>query len=153
TLANVRGDLSVYGDALSAIPSAGTDVLNVRDDAGDPGQVYTLDAGSVERSGAGRIEYDRLEAVTLTTTGYHDTINVAGSPAATPLTVSAGEGNDHIVVGTTSAAGLEGPVTVYGGDDSDTLDYSAFVATASVRVNLLTGTATGLSAISGIENV
>jgi hypothetical protein len=76
-----------------------------------------------------------------------DSISIMGTSA--PLDVLGAGGNNtiHMLPGTYS-----GPVTIDGGDGSNTLDYSAY--TGTVLVNLVTGTATGnVVGISRIQTV
>src|SRR5262249_11527733 len=66
-----------------------------------------------------------------------------------------GAGNDTFKVEGDNASGLVGSVTLDGQTGTDTLDYSGFFFPNNpVRVNLATGTATGVAGgVSNIENV
>lgn len=81
---------------------------------------YAVNATNVTR-GAGTINYAGVSALTLTTGGQADTIDVRGTAAGVVTTVNAGGGNDTIRIGNVHNR-LDGiHVTVNGGAGRDSL--------------------------------
>jgi hypothetical protein len=158
TLGNIRGSLNVYGDAVGPAAASGTDFdeVNFNDQTPGTAKTYTLKWNGVERSGAARIGYYLVEDMTLNTTDHADTIRLEGTPAETAHTINAGPGADDIVVGSSwgGLAYMLGDVTVNGQNGRDALVYSPLSASSRVVVNLALATpeATGLSALSSIED-
>jgi len=129
SLDSILGTLTVNGQA-------GDDALNINDQGTATAKSYTVNPYSVTRSGAAAIKFQA------------DFI-VIGAPAwVETVVLNAGNGDDLIrVQGTVPGTS----VTANAGGGTDKLDYSSY--SSGVTVNLATGSATGLAAISGVENV
>jgi len=99
------------------------DKLFVNDQGTATAKTYTVDNAGVGRTGAAKISFGTMEALTLNAGNGNDTINVNGTAAATPALINAGGGNDHIEVNTPIGLdGLQGALTVDGqGHQSGTL--------------------------------
>jgi hypothetical protein len=79
-------------------------------------------------------EYSGLEALTLNFGGFHDTINLTGTAAGTPVTINGGNGNDTLNIN----AAPSSPVTFNGGLDpayTDTLNVNAGTFTFNADAN------------------
>jgi hypothetical protein len=156
SLDDIAGPVTVNG-------GPGSNTLSVFDSLDDDGGVYTLTPSTIERTdatGAVSITYSFIQALTVSAGANSDSIYVLGTATETETFVAGAGGDDRIYLGnedmlaTSACYGASGPgcLTISGGAGSDTLDYSMY--RGDVLVNLLTGTATGVSAgISGIDNV
>ena len=82
------------------------DKLVVNDQGTATAKTYTVDGTGVSRTGAAKISFGTMEALTLNAGSGNDTINVNGTAATTPALINAGGGNDHIEVNT--PIGLDG---------------------------------------------
>jgi hypothetical protein len=93
TLNNIQGTVNISGS------TAGTDNLIINDQNSTAVQTYTLSAGSLIRSGSGRINTnDRMSNVTLSGGSGANTYNVNSTGAITVTTVNTGTGNDNVNV-------------------------------------------------------
>ena len=91
------------------------DKLFVNDQGTATAKTYTVDGTSVSRTGAAKISFGTMEALTLNAGNGSDTINVNGTAATTPVLINAGGGNDHIEVNTPIGLdGLQGALAVDG---------------------------------------
>lgn len=99
--------------ALTLRGGAGADVLTINDQNVSRATTYTMDASSVVRSGAARIDHDLDHVSVNASVAQRDTITINGAPRT--LTVQAGDRADDIRI-----RGASGAVTVGGGRDSDT---------------------------------
>ncbi len=77
---------------------AGSDSVTVNDQAG-PGLVYNLDNNSLDKGGAGVLNYAACEAFTLNCNAGDNDINVLSTFSNCPLTVNGNSGDDTLNVG------------------------------------------------------
>jgi hypothetical protein len=120
SLGNIGGPLFVSGQA-------GTDTLNIDDEASGPGlQHYTVFEDNVARQGGPTINYDTIKNLALTGGGGNDVIDVPETASGVNTTVSGGGGDDTINVGNDGDTldDLAGPLDVEGGAGTDTLNVN-----------------------------
>src|SRR5262249_22541948 len=126
SLADIAGALTINGQA-------GNDTLLFNDVAAVGGVNYTLTATTLNRSGAALITFGTIESLTLTGGNNGNIITVASTPAAVPVTVNAGNGNDTVNVQAIAAA-----LTVNGQGGNDTIN----VGNAANVLDSIAGTLT-----------
>jgi CubicO group peptidase (beta-lactamase class C family) len=92
------------------------------------GRTYGVSAAGVTRSGAfGGLDYENIEQLDVRANDSGDDIYVNSLSAAVDLTVRAGAGDDHIIVGGLVGdldTNILGDLAVYGGADDDTLQLN-----------------------------
>jgi Ca2+-binding RTX toxin-like protein len=117
--------LTSIWDPLTVWGGSGFNLLNLDDSGNTFGSTYAVTTTSLQRDVKPPIAHNEFQTVNLRT----------------------GSGND--LLGLANGAGLSGLVDAGGGED--VLDYSAFAT--DVVVNLLTGAATAIGGIAGVEHV
>jgi Ca2+-binding RTX toxin-like protein len=127
---SVNGNRVTLAHPLSIDGQKGSTILEINDQGTImPGLTYTLDAGSVQRTGAGLISYAHVQHLFVNSgSGPNDSIAVLGTAAGTPVTlVGAGPSNRLAGpnasnvwditgpnAGTLTGAGLKAPVAFSG---------------------------------------
>lgn len=141
TLNGIQGRLILHG-------GGGTDLVSLHDYSNIVAQTYKLTTETAVRSGIANIPYFSTEQLLLRAGLRADVIEVLSTPAATAVTVRAGDGDDTIKL----FPAIAGALRVDGQTGVNTLDYQAYAS--DVTVNLPLGTATNISGgIEGIRNV
>jgi parallel beta-helix repeat protein len=137
----IQGSITVKGQG-------GSDTLTVNDQGSSAAHTYTLTDGSLSRTGAAVITYVTLGTLTVSGGSGGNTFQLQTTAAGPLTTLNSGAGDDTFVF--TDQAVVRGMLDGQGG--YDTLDYRAY--TTPAFVNLLTGTATGVTGgVRNIENV
>ena len=139
---SLPADVTVYG-------GGGTDTMAVEDitppfippDIPPPSDVYTITATTVSRSNAAKVTYSDLVGVSLNVDGSRgDTYNVVSTPYATPVTLTAGNGENifNISPKDHSLDNIQGALTIVsvGGDDTLNVDDSANTIDRHVALNV-----------------
>ncbi|MCI0458775.1 MAG: M10 family metallopeptidase C-terminal domain-containing protein [Gemmataceae bacterium] len=159
---------SLQGRQLSTYGDGGSDTLQVSDALSGSDSTWTLDIGSIARAGATKIISQFIENLSVTGGRGRDTFKVnyglstfstitmhggdnddgflITGTSISKMTVNGGNGNDVIQLGPAASA------AVHGGNGSDTLDLSPYTSNVTVNLAQATPTATGTTALSGIEN-
>jgi Ca2+-binding RTX toxin-like protein len=132
---------------LSIDGGPGSDTLTVNDQGDIYSDSYTITGQTLARTYWTGLNYTNVEALTLNAGSGSNVLNVQGTAAGVATALNSGSGNDTIKLSALPA----GPLTIDGQGGTNTLDYSAF--TTGVVVNLVTGSATGLSSMANIVNV
>jgi hypothetical protein len=129
------------------ITGKGTANVNVHDEGARGAQVYTLDAGTLTRSGAGMISSSLPGAMVVDGGKGDNRFDVESLAAGDPTTINAGPGGDLVRMrGDPIMAAL-----TLKGTGNTRLGYAAY--TTDVYVNLRTGVATDVAAFRGIRSV
>ena len=81
--------------AVSLNGQAGTDVLNINDQAAAAGHTYTLDGSTLSRDGAAAITF-ALETVNLTASGHDDKLILNALPAGVVMNIDLGLGYNRV---------------------------------------------------------
>jgi Ca2+-binding RTX toxin-like protein len=140
SLDEIQGPLNLDG-ANSSV------ALNVNDQGAAAGQVYTLDGGTLTRSGAAPITAEVPVTLTLDGGRGGNRFDVESLAADVVAAVNAGPGGDLVRM---RGGPVRGALTVNGRGNT-ALGYAAY--TRGVYVNLRTGIATDLSAVRGVHEV
>jgi hypothetical protein len=112
-LSNVLGGVTINGDAGTS------DVVTLIDQTDLLTRDYTITPTTFARSSNfGSLSYGTVEGLTLNASANVNNINVAGTAAATPLTVNGNDGNDVLTISTAASA----PVTFNGGTSTSFID-------------------------------
>ncbi len=119
-----NGNLDSLKGAVTVNGQAGTDKVNVNDQAKASGDAYTITFTALKRPFFGGLTYATIEGLTLSAESGNNTINVNSTAAGVPLTVNAGAGNDAINVGNGDLDLLEGAVTVNGQAGTDKVNVN-----------------------------
>ncbi|MEO1616544.1 MAG: dockerin type I domain-containing protein [Planctomycetota bacterium] len=137
-LDGLLGEICVYGEApgveagISQSVTAKTrtvtqsyvagDVLNVSDRGSLVGHTYTLDPGSLSRTGlSGTITFETTETLLLETGDFVDEVLINSTADETQTTVRTFAGNDSVTVTTSGVASV---LTIDTGEDDDLVDVS-----------------------------
>jgi hypothetical protein len=144
SLDDVQGPVNVVGQG-------GTVALKVNDDGSGQAQGYTLDQGSVARTGAAPITYADIQQVVVNgAAGDNNLFDVNGVPAGTPTTINTGTGANDLV--RMRGQGMIGDaLTLNGQGPRGRVGYVAY--TKDVYINLQTGQGTDLANFSGIHDI
>ena len=121
------GTLDAILGVGSVIGGTGLDTLTVDDSADGEANAYTLTTSPITtlaRGGAGTITYGTLEALIIHAGVGSDAIAIQGTAAGTPVTVTAGDGDDALAIGTGTLDNLLSAVNVDGGDGLDLLSLN-----------------------------
>jgi hypothetical protein len=89
---STTSSLDAIQGALNLNDQAGTDVLNFNDQAASTGHVYTLNGGSLARSGAATVTFGSFERVNLTASSHDDSLVLQGLPAGVTMNLDMGAG-------------------------------------------------------------
>ncbi|MCA9447276.1 MAG: hypothetical protein KC931_09165, partial [Candidatus Omnitrophica bacterium] len=125
--------ISALGDAVSTDRPDG-DHLHVLDEVSATTRTYTTNGSTLSRTGAGSINYDTLERVTIDTSATTGSdIDVTSTPSSCVMTLNAGMANDDIDV---TAIGSNSVARINGGAGEDAFDV---VTTSSDGLLFLRG--------------
>jgi hypothetical protein len=118
------GDLGMLPGHVTINGQSGAAEVNVKDQMGGYGGLYTVDATEIDRAGFGGLDFQSVAGVTLDT-GTPSPV-VSDSPIVNisfpvPLTVNLGGGNADVNIEYTTAGN---PVTVNMGSGGDTVNLS-----------------------------
>ena len=126
-LGNIQANVTLSG-------GAGTDALNVDDQRHSAsGQVYTLGAGAVTRTGSASISYANFHTVVVNGGSGSATYSVEDTGAPSGTTLNTGDGSDTVNIRDTST-----PLTVNLGNGTDTVNVSS----AAHNLNTIRGAVT-----------
>ncbi|MCB9770178.1 MAG: proprotein convertase P-domain-containing protein [Candidatus Omnitrophica bacterium] len=128
-----NNSISALGDAVSNDRPDG-DHLHVLDEVSATTRTYTTNGSTLSRTGAGSINYDTLERVTIDTSATTGSdIDVTSTPSSCVMTLNAGMANDDIDV---TAIGSNSVARINGGAGEDAFDV---VTTSSDGLLFLRG--------------
>ncbi|MCA9437011.1 MAG: hypothetical protein KC978_14590, partial [Candidatus Omnitrophica bacterium] len=147
---SILGALTVHGDTNDPTPSSNNSIsalgdtvsndrpdgdhLHVLDEVSATTRTYTSNGSTLSRTGAGSINYDTLERVTIDTSATTGSdIDVTTTPASAVMTINAGKANDDIDV---TAIGANSVARIHGGAGEDAFDV---VTTSSNGLLFLRG--------------
>jgi Ca2+-binding RTX toxin-like protein len=130
---NATTPLDAMKGALTLDGMAGSDVLNVNDQATPAGHLYTLNGNTLTRDGAAPINFSAFETVNLTTSAYNDGFVIQAMPAGVTMGVNLGAGYN----------------SVYGPNTSNTWVINGYAAGAGKAVLNGAATLNGVSALKG----
>jgi hypothetical protein len=142
-LDNLRGTLHVNGNHL------GVDNLTVDDQSNSASQTFTLDSHSITRTGAGLIQYNLQDSVTVQTGFGAPTVNVLST--STPVMLTGDSPNTTVNIGNAGTVQqILGPLTINNPPSHSivNVDDSADTTTRTVSldtVTMLHGRITGLA--------
>jgi hypothetical protein len=144
SLDDLQGPVNVVGEG-------GMVALNVKDDGTATGQGYTLDQGSVTRTGAAPITYEDIQQVVVNgAAGDNNLFDVDGVMAGTPTTINTGTGANDLVR-MRGQGMIDDALTLNGQGQDPRIGYVAY--TKDVYINLQTGQGTDLAGFSGITDI
>jgi hypothetical protein len=89
SLDSVQGALNVNGQA-------GTDVLNISDQAATTGHTYTLNGSTLTRNGAAAITFGTFGTVNLTAGSHDDALVLTSMPTGVTMDLDMGAGNNGV---------------------------------------------------------
>src|SRR5262249_14733429 len=118
------GNLSNLHAAVIVDGQAGTDKVNVNDQANAPGDSYTVTSTTLTRAPFARLTYPTTERLTLNADAAYTALSGSSNALGVPLTVNAGGGNDTINVGNGNLDNLKGAVAVNGQAGTDKVNVS-----------------------------
>jgi hypothetical protein len=132
-LDSIMGPLTLYGQTALSF-AIFSDLANAS------GQTYSLSGGTLQRTGMAQIAFDALDQIVLYTGSAADTVNVASTLAATPVSIFTGGGNDTINVS---------PVAHDLGNIAGSLNFAAIAGIDTLNLDdQATATADGVYLIS-----
>lgn len=107
----------------------------------------------IQRFGVENCDYASVTSVTINGSGGNDLLYVLYVPSGVPVTVNAGTGNDLISVSNYlwPLEMIQGPVTVYGNGDTDTLRVDDRGADSGRTYNVYGGDVSWSGAAAGVE--
>jgi acrosin len=119
SLDGVASPVTVNGEA-------GTDTVNLNDQADANANSYVVITVDVKRNGVKVLNYATVESLTLNAGAFDDAVLVPSTLAATPVTLKTGGGNDVVNVGSASDSldGILGRVSIDGQLGADRLSLN-----------------------------
>lgn len=144
------GDLDTIDGYVTVHGGAGTDALNVHDQADAGEDEYWVTSGGVARHGF-TLAYDGVQVLTLDAGTGNNVINVDGTAAGTAVAVNAGGGGDTVRLAAAyqDLGALAGPVTVTGQGGADAVILYDLSLAAGAVYNI-TGTTVDRGLFGGL---
>ncbi len=126
-IGNAGNSLDQILGAINIDGGAGSDVLNVNDQGDVNDNDYTLDATTIQRTGAGLITYNAVETVNVHAGSGANEFAVVTTAAGINMNLFAGDGNDSFTVTTT---GTLSNTQLFGEGGDDAMDITNTGATS-----------------------
>jgi hypothetical protein len=147
------GNQLLFDRPLTLNGQSGSNTLTINDQGNNVGQVYTLTANTLTRSGIAPISYSQVQQFTLHAAANGNILAIQGTAAGTTYAVTTGAGIDQIILGSAanSLDALQGALSLDGQGGSNTLvinDQGTNTPNLTYTLNAATFQRTGTSSVS-----